>query len=239
MLLRTGQFVNVNASGSVTHADTLDGYAARNVFSPSIGWAANPATATPIDDLQGWRNALQLGTDSRFDENSKLLCSSPTVTDILATAQIRSQIKVEYGNTVAGLKKLNGLLNSYNLPNIEVYDKDYYTTKALAAARTGATRHIPAKTLVWKGYREDVNIYGEFQLMRSAIKNPPGGIAQNAPGYDLKRRPGTGGMAGAIAEGMYTIIQYTLIPAQYSIDIGFNGGPAVKYPSAFAGISYT
>lgn len=236
-LARTGQFLVTRTDGAVTHTDTLEGYSSRNVFTPGVSWSLS-GTATPIDDLQTWRNQLQLGTDSRFDENSELGMSSPTLTDLLATAQVRSQIKIDYGNSVASLKKLNELLAGYNLPKIVLYDDSYYATKAAAVARTGAVRFIPAKSFIWKGYRKDSSPVAEFQLTRNSVKDAMAGDAQLAPGYEWAPK-GRTAVGGEIAKGMYTLLQRQLIPAQYRVDIGFNGGIAVKYPSAWAGGSYT
>lgn len=235
---RTGAFLITNDDGSITHSDTLEGYSSRNVFTPAISWGTSPSTAKPLDDLQLWQSQLQLGTDSVFDENSEIAAATPTINYILQTAQIRSQIKLDYGNTAVGLPKLNDILNAAGLPKIVRYDEDYYSTKALATARTGATRFIPTGSLIWKGKRKDGALAAQFQLTRSATKNPPAGIAQNASGSEWSL-PGGMPMAEEFRKALYTIIQYRLVPAQYEVDIGFNGGPAVIYPSAFAGISFT
>jgi hypothetical protein len=238
-LFRTGRFVVADPAGRTTHADTLDGYASRNVFSPAIQWAANASTAKPIDDLQAWQAALQLGTDSVFDEDSVLLASTPTINDILATNQIRSILKLDYGATAVGVKKLNDILVAAGLPRIQRYDEDYFLTEADAKARANAQRFIPAKSLIWKGHRRDGAPPAQFQLTRSATKNPPAGVAQNAPGYKFAPPAGRLPMAAEFEKALYTVIQYQLVPAEYQIDVGFNGGPAVPYATCFAGISYT
>lgn len=238
-LFRTGSFLVVDPAGKTSHADTLDGYAARNVFTPAIQWFTNASTAKPIDDLQTWQAALQLGTDSVFDEDSELLCATPTINDILATNQIRSIIKLDYGATAVGLKKLNDILVSAGLPKIRRYDDDYYLTEADAKARTNAQRFIPAKSLIWKGYRRDGAPPAQFQLTRSAAKNPPAGVAQNAPGYKWSPPAGRLAMAAEFEKALYTIINYQLVPPEYQIDVGLNGGPAVPFATCFAGISYT
>lgn len=238
-LFRTGAFLVSDDKGAISHADTLDGYASRNVFTPAISWGTSPSTAKPIDDLQGWQAQLQLGTDSVFDENSEIAASTPTINDILQTAQIRNQIKLDYGNVAVGLPKLNEILKNAGLPAIVRYDEDYYLTKSDAVARTNAQRFLPAGSLIWKGKRKDGVPAANFQLTRSATKNPPAGVAQNSNGYEWTPPGGELSMAEEFRKALYTIIQFKLVPAEYQIDIGFNGGPAVVYPSAYAGISYT
>ena len=238
-LFRTGTFLVTDAAGKAAHADTLDGYAARNVFTPGVQWAASAATAKPLDDLRAWQAALQLGTDSVFDEESELLASTPTINDILQTNQIASLVKLDYGATGVGLGQLNGILKNAGLPKIRRYDEDYYLTEADAKARTNAQRFIPAKSLIWKGYRRDGAQPAQFQLTLSAAKNPPAGVAQNAGGYEWAPPSGRVPMAQEFEKALYTIIQYQLVPPQYEIDVGFNGGPAVPFASCYAGISYS
>lgn len=246
-LFRTGRFFvtavgtqsgTVN-NGSLVHADTLDGYASNNVFTPAVNWQTQPTIATPINDLQSWRNTLQLSTDAWFDNRSTLLMNSPSLTSLLNTTQIQSQMRIgPNNNTVAGLKMLNELLEAYNLPKIEVYDENYYETKADAAARTNAQYFMPSYTAIWKAVRKDGVIPAQFQFTRNAALNPPAGVAQNAPGYQWTPNSNALPMANEIRQNLYTIIRYNLMPPKYLIDIGFNGGPAVPYATAFAGINW-
>ncbi len=239
MLFRTGKFLVSDATGSITHADTLTGYAASNVFAPAVGWHTNPSTATPIDDMLGWKATLQLSTDAWFDKRATMLMNTPSFNDLQSTNQIRNQIRLDNNATVAGLSKVNELLKTYDLPQIEVYDENYYPTKADASNRTNATYFMPSQSAIWKGVRKDGAMPAQFQLTRSAIKNPPAGIAQNAPGANWSPPQGRLPMADEFAKALYTIINFQFVPPQYEIDVGFNGGPAVPFATCFAGVSWT
>jgi hypothetical protein len=229
-LLLTGKFLNRKPNGAVTHADSIAGF---NSLSPATGWAASPSTATPIDDLLGWKNALQTGTSSRFGKGSKLLMQTGTLNDLFATAQIRTLFKIEYGNTPLGLDGVNAILAGFELPQIEVYDEGYYPDVASAAARTNFVRFLPAKSIIWAGVRPKGQTLGQFYFTRNLINRPPVGEVMDSreQAADLERMPW--------AEGIYTLLEYHRMPPKYVVDIGFNGGPAIRYPSAVAGITYS
>lgn len=235
-LFRTGKFVISNAAGSVTHADTLEGYAERNVFSPDFGWAADPENATPIDDLLLWKATLQTGTGARFGKGSKLFMRDKTLNDLFATTQMREKFKIEYGNTPMGLDGVNKILEAYNLGELVEYNEGRYRTKAAARDKTRALFDyvIPHKSIIWAGTREDGVQAANYMLTRNLVKNPPiRGVANN-PDYTF-RNPDA---RQAWAEGIYTLVEWQQMPPKLRSIVGFNGGPAVMYPTTFAGISY-
>lgn len=229
-LLLYGKFLNRKANGAITHADSIAGY---NSLSPAAGWAASPSTATPVDDLLGWKNTLQTGTSSRFGKESRLLMQTATLNDLFATTQLRTLFKIEYGNTPLGLDGVNTILAGFELPQIVVYDEGYFPTAADAANRTNFQRFLPPKAVIWAGARPRGQTLGQFYFTRNLVNRPPVGTAPDAPerAADTDRLPW--------AEGLYTLLEYHRMPPKYVIDIGFNGGPAIRYPSAVAGITYS
>lgn len=229
-LFRLGRYDIRSRDGRVQHADSIENY---NVLVPGTSWS-NYAAATPIDDLLLWKNQLQTGTSSKFGKESTLIAQTATINDLLQCSQIRSAFKMKFGSSPLGLDGMNDILNGFELPKIEVYDEGYYDTEANAIARTGFIRHIPAKSLIWAGTRPEGVPIGKFVLTRNLVNKPPIG---NMP--DLRYDNNSGQVKGSLSEGLYTLLEYyQKPPVRLELDIGFNGGPAIRYPSAAAGIYY-
>jgi hypothetical protein len=234
-VLIAGRVNRRSDDGRVTHAATIDGYAANQVFSPSTGWNTS-STATPIDDLLGWQNTLKQGTDSDFGPKSRLLMQSATVNELLACAQIRTTFRSDYGSTINGLADLNKLLTGFRLPQIEVYDKGYFPTAADAVNRTRAnfTRFIPARRVIWDGVRPAGQQKAQFQLTRNLVNK---GIPTGIGSPDL-RYAGHGLPQDKFRDGLWATANYSQLPPKFEVAMGFNGGPAVRYVTAFAAITY-
>lgn len=233
---RTGTFLVTHDSGKVSHGDIMEGYASRNVFSPSIGWALDPANADPIADLLDWKATLQTGVGAAFDERSTLLARDKTLNDLFNTTVIREKFRMDYGNTPIGLKGVNEILKGYNLPSLTEYNEGRYRTRAAARDkdRTQFDFVIPHGSLIWGGHREDGVQAANFMLTRNLVKDPPDVGGRNNPDYTATNPHAT----QAWARGIYTLVEWRQMPPQLLTTLGFNGGPAVPYPSTFAGISY-
>lgn len=228
--LRTGRFANRSASGAIIHSDVIENY---RTFSPGTGWAASPTTATPIQDLLGWQFTLQTGTSSRFGADSKLLCNTSVINDLLATTQIQTLYKNKFGASFLGLPGLNELLTlGFGLPSLVPYDHGYYNTLADAVGRTTAnfTRILPAKSLIWIGTRPKGQKIGKFVLTCNIPK------ALLGSGSDLVENRSSKAWADGIGISLYL---HNRLPFRYELDVWFNGGPVALYGSASAGISYT
>ncbi|HEY1187982.1 MAG TPA: hypothetical protein VGE74_10010, partial [Gemmata sp.] len=151
----TGRFRNVGRNGAVVHADRIEDYrtfAPANDSTTGPGWAADPDNATPINDLQYWQSQLELGTDSEFGTESKLLMNPTVMVDLFRTRQFRQEYHGRFGASVTP-EGLKDFVSAFNLPKFMTYKKSYYATEAAAKARTGATYHIPNKSLIWVGTR--------------------------------------------------------------------------------------
>lgn len=233
---RTGTYLNSNTAKSVSHGDTLEGYASRNVFSPDYGFAADPVNADPIGFFLDVKRQLQTGTGSRFDEKSTLLCRDRTLNDLFNTNQIREKFKIAYGNTPIGLKGVNDILNGFNLPSLVEYNEGRYPTKEAAKNKDRSLFEfvIPHKSFVWGGYREDKAQAAYYALTRNMVQNPPVKGISNNPDYSFSNPDAR----QQWAEKVYTLVEWRQMPPQLRCTVGFNGGPAVPYPSAFGGISY-
>lgn len=228
-MLLTGAFLNRSPDGLVTHSDQIDNY---NVLIPTTSWTDH-ANSTPIDDLLAWKNTLQTGTSSRFDENSTLWMSSATANDLFANAQILAR-RLTYGSTPMGMKEINGLLTMYDLPQIRVDDTGYFPTVADGQNRTNFTKFLPYKKIIWQGVRPGGVPIGRFYLTRNMVTLPHVGT-----GFDYSaKNPWTGTDKEWMA-GVYNLLMFKQEPPpHYRLDHGYNGGPGINYPSAVAGIAY-
>lgn len=231
----TGTFRNVGANGAVVHSDKIENY---RTFSPlndgntGPGWAADPANATPINDLQYWQAQLELGTDSEFGPDSKLLFNPTVLVDLFKTTQFKTQYRNNYGATVTpdGLQQF---ATQFGLPKFEVYKKNYYATEAAAKARSGATRIIPNKSLIWVGTRPMGQQIAQFVLTR----NMPLAMLEGGAQAPLKSRK-IGDFPWAEGLGIALKVKDEL-PWEFQLDVWFNGGIRVNYGSAVAGLTYS
>ncbi len=228
LLFYSGKFFVQNNEGSVVHTDAIENF---NLLTPSTPWSS-ASSAVPIDDMLGWQYTLQTGTSSVFDESTTILMSDLTINDLLATTQIRNVFKLQYGSSPLGLKGMNDILNGFGLPSIQRYNEGYYPTQADGIAHTNFTRFLPYKKIIWAGKRPEGVPIGNFLLTRNMINKAPVGGAPDLS-YDNSNAK------GGLAEGIYTLLKYVHeVPVRMELDIGFNGGPAVRYPSSIAGIYY-
>lgn len=241
-LLRTGKFVNRNATGAVVHTDQIENYTAvasmpayvlpksGRTLGPS--WRSDPANAKPLTDLDYLRYELELGTSSEFGEGSELVVNPDVVVDVLNTAQVQQVFRGQYGASISGQADLDKLFGSRGLPKLVPYKKGYYPTLADATARTNFTRIIPSGGMIWLGARPKGQKLGKFVLTRNLGVDPPPG-ARPSP-YRASYR---GELSWA--EGVYMLLEYyPKMPFRYELDVGLNGGPVVHFGSAAAGLTY-
>lgn len=231
----TGVFRNVGKGGAVVHSDRIENY---RTFSPlndsttGPGWAADPDNATPINDLQYWQAQLELGTDSEFGPDTKLLFNPTVQVDFFRTRQVREVFKGKYGASVTP-DTIQAFVTEYGLPQFHIYKKNYYATEALAKARTGATRVIPNKSLIWVGKRPMGQKIARFVLTRNVPLNMlKGGAMAPLTSRAVGEYPWAKGL------GISLKLKDEL-PWHYQLDLWFNGGIRADYPSAVAGITYT
>lgn len=227
-LLRTGRFRVTSANGRVIHADQIENY---RTFQAGISWSASPTTAVPINDLLTWQASLELGTSSDFGTESTILAPPEVLVHLFATTQIQTAYRSKFGSSVIGLDGLNELLLGFGLPKIKVYKKNYYPTLADAIARTNATRVIPTRNLIWLGRRPKGQVLGKFVLTRHVGNTGP--FNKDDPYRSPVRDK------FQWADGLYVRLEYTpRMPFKWELDVAFNGGPVVHFPSAAAGLSY-
>jgi hypothetical protein len=245
----TGSFTNTNAAGTVTHRYVVPNY---QTFTPAgsggtgPGWAANPAAATPITDLQYWQNTyLFPGTSADFGQESDLYCNPKTAQIIWNTAQVQSTFVSNYGASflrgdthaksnpvvIDGKNSMNELFVGSGLPPVKVVRDGYYATLAAAITQdpTQFIYAIPDGYMFWAGKRPQ-GIAGALKFTKHS------GIGA----YQADRFPEvTYKDQGKVelAKGVYVVAEYQkMMPNKYRFQAGCNMAPFVAYARAYAGI---
>lgn len=87
--------------------------------APGVAWS-DLANATPIDNLQSWRDAY---VDTNGQEPGVILTSTRVVNLLVRNAQVRSMV-LPVGSTVTQIRRtdLNAVLSDFGLPQVTVYD---------------------------------------------------------------------------------------------------------------------
>lgn len=237
--LRTGKFTNVATNGRIVHTDQIEGYTTIAIAStalPKTGFTTGAAwsntAAKPLDDMRKIKLELEFGTSSKFGREAEIVCNPDVITYLLATDQIQTTYKNNYGASIASLEDLNRLCQGFNLPKLVEYDRGYFPTLADAVARSNFTRILPTKSMIWLGTRPKGQKLGKFVLTRNLGVDPPKGAPASpfrSPAADKYQW----------ADGVYVLLEYyNKMPFRYELDVGMNGGPVVHFGSAAAGVSF-
>lgn len=227
-LLLTGTFTVKNAEGLTVHTDTfpLQSYAASTPWST---WAS----ATPLLDMR----TMQLkhrGHSVAFDRRSTLYLNQKTVNDMLFNTNAADL----YGRRTAGVGapgSLGGTLNTLddvnkifmmeNLPQVQPYDESYLSDGTDGNAAGTVVLYIPNGEGVLVGARPAGQTVGEFRFCRNA--NTPA-MGDGAPG---EGGMGSGPYMRVIDRGEFQV------PRSIEVHDGYNGGPAIYYPTAIISVS--
>jgi hypothetical protein len=244
----SGVISNVNAAGQIVHREVVPNF---QVLQPAgdgntgPGWAANPASATPISDLIYWQtNVLNPGTSAKFGPESTLMCNPKTVNILWKCTQIQQTLVSDYGATykrgdiskppkINGENSINELMTGMGLPPITVYDEGYYPTLAAALTQDPAQFQyaIPDGKFAWVGSRPSGAPVGATKLTKHAGIGAP-----QADKYPSVETEGLSGV-GELAKGIFVIADYhKMIPQGYAIQMGVNMAPFIGYYRGLAGI---
>jgi hypothetical protein len=200
-----GFFSIIDKNGVVSHTD---GYTQR-VFASTTPWST-AATSTPLADMRAVK-LLQRGYSMRLGAGASAWMNQTTANYILAnsnSADVGGKRTGGFrgygGNTVNGVADLNALLTGDDLPTIKVWDEGYYDDSGTFQL------DIPTGYVIVEGKRATGTPIGHFCYTRNA--NNPGA----APGPYMR-----------VIDRMETPVPRTI-----EVHDGFNGGPAVYFPSA-------
>jgi hypothetical protein len=202
-LLSTGVFSATDAKGSVLH---YGAYSFKTVTT-AIPWST-VATATPLADLLALFPQFR-GISGQFGAGSYLIMNRVTANYLLLNNNPNDlgKARLQYGQTPYALDFVNTILVANGLPPVRIYDLGYYPDPPGSAF----VPFIPDGKVIVVAQRPNGETLGEFQLTRNA-SNPSG------------------------APGPYTYVSDSLdgprpIPRTIRLDDGFNGGPAMFFPS--------
>lgn len=226
-LCTTGEFKIESRGGAKVHQYKVDGF---NLATAATAWS-NTTNGKPISDLLTIQNTLQLGTSSSFGEDSTMYMSPLLITKMVKTDQVMSTIKGPYGSTEEGLAGLNRILAGYGLGQIKPYNESY--AAAVDTAQSSYTRFMDDLKFIWVGKRPKNQPFGEFVMTRNMVNEKPAGATP-----DYNEEP-SGSAPEDWKRGLYTLVRYDVMPPMYTVDAGFNGGPAIHFKSAVAGITTT
>ena len=205
-LLTTGTFSVPGPSGAILHQDSFS----LQTFTASTPWAT-AATSTPLADLRSVQ-ILARGHSVRFDRTAQLFVNQVTANTLLANTNSADLFgrRVSGLATVNSIPQLNELLTMDNLPNVVPYDLGYLQDPTVPGGTATFVPFIPDHTGVVIGKRTDGAPIGNFQMVRNATN------ADLGPGAYMK----------VIDRGEIQV------PRSIEVHDGFNGGPAIWFPSA-------
>ena len=183
-------------------------------YTASVPWATT-ATATPIANFQSVQQ-LQVGHSVDLGAGAMAYMNQKTLNYLLNNSNSADfgGRRNQYGATLNNIDAVANYWQAQNLPKPVVYDQGYYP---LIGQTTTAqfSKFIPDNKVVVVGARPQNARVGEIQLTRNGM-NP-----NFAPGpYRLLKD---------YAQGVNAPKE---IPPRIEIHRGWNGGPAIFFPSA-------
>lgn len=211
--LRGSITVKVGGDNAVTPATTYTDTYAVQAYSPTIPWSTL-STAVPIANMQTVQQ-MQVGHSIDFGAAATLFVNGYTAFQILNNANTADfgGRRNQFGATINNIQGVASYWQGQNLPNIMVYDGGY-----MPYIGNNTTAQFQKYILNGEGFligkRPGNARVGEMQLTRNA-NNPgarPGGYRKFID-YANNNNPKEG-------------------PPRIYIERGWNGGPAIYYPSA-------
>ena len=183
-------------------------------FVATVPWSST-ATATPIANIQSVQQ-LQVGYSVDFGAGATAYMNQVTANNLLnnQNANDLGGRRNLFGATINNVAGVASYWQSQNLPNIVVYDAGYYPLIGQNVA-TQFVKFIPNNKVVVVGTRPNGASIGEMQNTRNAM-NP-------------NLAPGSYRFMKDYANGVNAPKE---VPPRIEIHRGFNGGPALYYPSA-------
>lgn len=201
-LLILGTFNVPGPNGNVLHAGTFT----VQTQTTTVAWT-DYVNSTPLRDLRGVLIKFR-GISAAFGPRAVMVMNRITANHLLSNnnqGDLGGR-RGNYGETMQNIDFVNNILAVNDLPRIRVYDLGYYPDGGGAF-----TPFVPDGKVLMIGQRPNGETLGEFILTRNA-GNPDGG------------------------PGAYTYVSDSLdtgrpIPRRIRVDDGYNGGPALTFPS--------
>lgn len=167
-MVSTGVF-SIAKDSAVVHTDSFPIQAA----TCAVDWDT-VATSTPLADF---RSVQLLGPEEgcSFGAGAKAFMNRVTFNKMMNcqnTNDLRGQLSLilqSAGNFSLGVKMVNEMMASQDLPEIVIYDKAYRLTKGAAL-----TRYLATDKVVIFGQREDGEAIGQYSKCIDANNDPVG-----------------------------------------------------------------
>jgi hypothetical protein len=210
-LLAQGIYQVVGPTGAVLKRD---GFTPQMYFA-GTGWGTI-ATSTPLADMRAV-SLLHRGHSVTFGATANAYMNLVTFNHLISntnTSDLGNSRQTGLFKPVGGLAALNELITNDNLPNIVVHDEGYTSDGTDGFAVGTFFPFIPDNIVIVVGTRTNGAALGEFQMTRNA-SNP-----NVSPGPIVR----------VVDEGAD---ENTAPPRKISVFRGFNGGPAIRYSTAF------
>lgn len=205
-MLTTGQFLVAAPGGGYRHVDTypLETLSMSGDFTELDSLSdSEPLRFLRLVQLEG------RGTSADFGRKSKIYMNQVTANMLLSNKNpndLGGKYRINAGNTIIGLDDINMVLQTNNLPAIEVYDKGYLNDAGVFVP------FIPAGVAVAVGVRPANQKLGAYRMTRNA-SNP-------------NMEPGS--YTNVIDSAAYG----QNMPRTVRVEDGHNGGPVIFYPNA-------
>lgn len=216
-LLTTGS-ITLPAPGPAGANVYVDSYTLQT-YTASVPWATT-ATATPIVNIQAAQQ-LSVGHGASFGAEATLYMNQVTANALInnSNAADFGGRRNMYGATLNNIEAFSTYFQNQGLPSIRVYDTGYQNQPVAGpetSPSTQFTKFIPNNIAVLVGKRPGGQPIGEFQQTIQAMQ-PGSGVG-----------PGRYQFIKDFSRGINCAVE---IPPRVEVHMGFNGGPALQYPS--------
>lgn len=204
-LVVNGFFSVLDKNNVILHTDSYT----QRVYTASVAWST-AATSTPLADFRavkllkrGYSVSFGAGATAWMNQTqANRMLNNTNASDI--GGKRTGGFSGLGGNTVNSLKDMNALLAADDLPQIKIWDEGYYGDDGTF------NLDIPNGTVIVEGKRLTGTPIGNFVYTRN-VNNPDG-----APGPYMR-----------VIDRMEN-----QVPRTVEVHDGFNGGPAIYFPSA-------
>lgn len=207
-LVLTGTYSVLGSTGAVLATDTFS----IQSFTALTSWSDH-ANSTPLADMRSMKLKAR-GHAVRFDRRSKLYLNTAWVNHLLANTNVNDlggKRAVNAGGQIQplALSDVNKILADQDLPQIVEYDEGYLDS-------TGTFQlFIPDGKGALVGARKTGEPVSKFWMTRNANN-----VA-----------------IGRGATELYTDFEFKKNPIRGITSLGFNGAPAIYFPSAIVGVN--
>lgn len=174
-------------------------------YAPTVLWS-NPATSTPLKDLQGLQVAFGRGTSNNYGGMAQVYGNSKTLQFMFNNTNVNDfgGVKGTGGGTLYGMSGYESMRLGRGIGALNIWDEGYLDD-------SGAFQlDIPDGKLLIVGARPNGEKAGEISMTYNAVSDAPGAYAQVHDFTQGDRKS---------------------IPPRIEVHAGFNGGQIIERPT--------